>query len=139
KRFIRAIGRRLYWLGTHDSSGNKPAQVHASCDEIAHLRTALRRSIKWCIAHLAIRNRDFKSIPEVAQLLLVELLLLVSNVLAFASLAQAVSLDSACENDGWLALMFDGRLKCRINLDRIVTAQSQFPKPLVAEMVHELH
>ena len=69
------------------------------------------------------------------QLLLVELLLLVGDVAAFARLAQAVALDRLGQDDRRRAAVLDGRLVGRVDLRRIVAAAAELAQLLVAQVV----
>ena len=50
------------------------------------------------------RQVQFEAVRQVEQLILVQLLLLVGDVLAFAGFAQAIALDGLGQDDGRLAL-----------------------------------
>ena len=85
---------------------------------------------------LFVGNRNAEAAAELDQLLLVELLLLMGDVAAFARLAQPIALDRLGQDDRGRALVLDGRLVGRIDLGRIVAAAFQFAKLVVAEIGH---
>ncbi len=68
--------------------------------QIDHLRAVLGRPVERRRAGLVVGDRDPEAGAELAQLLLVELLLLVGDVAAFAGLAEAVALDRLGEDHG---------------------------------------
>ena len=68
----------------------------------------------------------------------VELLLVVRHVAAFAAFAQAVALDRLGEDDGRLALAFDGRLVGGVDLFGIVAAAAHLLQLLVGVVLHHL-
>src|SRR4030095_11777120 len=75
---------------------------------------------------------------ELAQLLLVQLLLLVRDVPALARLAEAVALDGLREDDGGGAAVLDRRLVGRVHLLRIVPAAREAADLIVAQVLHQL-
>ena len=75
---------------------------------------------------------------DVLHLLFVQLLLLVGGVAAFAGFAQAVAFDGLGEDDGGLALVFDGALVGVVDLLRIVAAAAQAAEFLVAHVLDQL-
>ena len=77
---------------------------------------------------------NLEAAAKLDQLVLVEFLLLVGDVAAFARLAQAVALDRLGQDDRGRALVLDGRLVGRIDLGRIVPAAAQLANLLVAEV-----
>ena len=85
-----------------------------------------------------VGNRNLKARPEVLQLLLVELLLLVGDVAALARLAQPVALDGMGQNHGGAVFGFHGRLVGVVDLARIVSAAPQFHQLVVAEVRHQV-
>ena len=100
--------------------------------------SAARRSCRYFISGLSSgrleerdlrrsrrRRRDLEAVAERLQRVVAELLRLVRDVLPFAGLAQAVALDGLGENDGRLAVVFDGRLVGRVDLKRVVAAAVQ--------------
>ena len=79
-----------------------------------------------------------KRAAELAQLLFVQLLLLMRDVAAFAGFAQAVALDRLGQDDRRLALCFDRRLVGRVDLLRIVAAAAQLAQLLVGQVLDQL-
>ena len=76
----------------------------------SHLRAVLRRAVERRIARGFVGNRDLETGLEVGDLVLVELLLLVADVAAFAGLAETVALDGVGEDQGRFALGLDACL-----------------------------
>ena len=76
-----------------------------------------------------------KRVRNAAQLVFVQLLLLVRDVLAFARFAEAVALDRAREDDRRLSLVLDGGLVGVVDLDRIVAAEPQLLELLVRQVL----
>ena len=79
-----------------------------------------------------------KRVRNVAQLVFVQLLLLVGDVLAFAGFAEAVALDRAREDDGRLPLVLDRRLVGGVDLDGIVAAEPQLLQLIVGQVLDHL-
>ena len=77
-----------------------------------------------------------KRLRNSTQLVLVELLLLVGDVAAFARLAQPVALDGLGQDHRGRASVLDRRLVGRVDLDRIVAAALQLLELLVAQVGH---
>ena len=57
-------------------------------------------AVKWRVSELFIADGNAKARSKLAELLLVEFFLLVSDVSALTAFPQAVALNGACENDG---------------------------------------
>ena len=72
-----------------------------------------------------------KAIAENLQVVVVELLLLVRDVLAFAGLAHAEAFDGLRENHGRPPFVMHGLVVRGIDLHRVVTAAVQMPDVLV--------
>ena len=75
---------------------------------------------------------------EDAQLIFIQLFLLVSDVLAFASFTQSIAFNRLGQNDGRRALVFGGGFVSGVHLDGIVAAQPHARKLLVGEMLNHL-
>ena len=72
------------------------------------------------------------------QLFVVQLLLLVSDVLAFTGFAQSVALDGLGQNDGRRARVIDCGTEGGMNFDGIVAAQPHARQLLVGKMLDHL-
>ena len=103
---------RTFRLGTYPPS---------ACAPLAHvldLGAVLGGPVERRLADLGVRDRNAEARAERAQLVLVHLLLLVGDVLAFARLAETVALDCARQDDGRRALVLDRGLVGVVDLDR---------------------
>src|SRR5262249_6477736 len=87
---------------------------------------------------LFVRELDREPLAEGLELVLVQLLLLVRDVLAFTSFPEAVALHRAREDDCRLTFVRHGRRVCRVHLHRIVATQTQLTDLIVAEVLDEL-
>ena len=98
----------------------------------------LRRSSRYLVSGLSgggpierrlrdlfVADRNVEARAELAQLLLVQLLLLMRDVAAFAGFAEAIAFDGFGENDRGLALVFHRGFVSGINFRRIVAAAHQ--------------
>ena len=90
------------------------------------------------LGHLLVTNRDAESCSKRLQLVLIQLLLLVGDVLAFTRLADPVSLDRPRQNHRRLARRFDGGLVGRVDLDGIVSAEGQLLELFVRQVLDHL-
>ena len=71
---------------------------------------------------MSVADRNIETPPKLAQLVFVELLLLVGDVLPFARFAETVALDRARQNYGRAALEIKSRFVGGVNFSRIVPA-----------------
>src|SRR5260370_2699332 len=110
----------------------------ATSFEIRDFLAVLGRAIERNIADIAVAERNAKAGAELAEFLFVQLLLLVSDVFAFASFAEAVTLDSAGEDDRGAALVFEGGFVGGIDFAGIVSTKTQGPQSLVGKRLNEL-
>ena len=106
--------------------------------EVLHLRTIFRRTIERRFGHAFVGNRNAEPRAELAQLVFVELLLVVRDVAAFAAFAQAVALDRFGEDHGRPAFAFDGRLVGRVDFFRVVAAAAHLLQLFVRVRLHHL-
>ena len=95
------------------------------------------RAIERHLDAILIGERNVEARAENTQLFFVELLLLVRDVLAFASFAEAVALDRARENDRWAALVLGGGFVRGVDFARIVAAETQAAELFVGERLDE--
>ena len=129
------LRRRGQRLGAHDPRADESAERLAALAQVprspgcrpAAGRTAPRRSP-------SSRDRDAEARAELAQLLLVQLLLLVRDVLALAGLAEAVALDGRGQDDGRRPLVLHRRLVGGVDLPGIVAAAAQLLQLLVGQV-----
>ena len=85
---------------------------------------------------LVIGDGNPKARTEHFQLIIVQLLLLVSDVLAFARFAQSVALNRFSQNDGRRSLVLHGCLISRMNFDGIMAAKPHAGQLLVGKMLN---
>ena len=76
------------------------AQWLAAFQQILGFRTVQGRTVERRFDDFFIRQRNVEARAEFAQLFLVQLLLLVRDVAAFAGFAQAVAFDGLGQDDG---------------------------------------
>ena len=81
------------------------AERRAPLLQVLTLLAVVGRAVEGRLEQIAVGDRDAEAVAEVAQLLLVQLLLLVGDVASLAGLAEAVALDRLGEDDGRRALM----------------------------------
>jgi hypothetical protein len=106
--------------------------------QVGHFRAVRGRPVELGVARGFFRNGDLEARPEVLQLLLVELLLLVGDVAALARLAQPVAFDGVGQDHGGPVLGFHGRFVGVVDLARIVAAAPQLHQLVVAQVRHQV-
>ena len=84
--------------------------------QVAHLLAVLGRLAERHVGDVVIGERDVEAVAQLAQRLLVQLLLLVRDHLALGRLAEAEALDGLAQDHGRPALVCDGRGVGRIDL-----------------------
>ncbi len=117
---------------------NEPAKLLAPLEDIGGLGAIVGRTVERRLRDLFVADRHAEAGAERAELVFVELLLLMGDVLPLARFADAVALDRARKNDGRLAGVLDGGLISRIDLDWIVSAERQLLQLLVRQMLDHL-
>src|SRR5205823_569614 len=103
----------------------KAAEVLAAFEQVLHLPAVVGRLVEARLRYLLVRQGHAEPRAELAQLLLVELLLLVRDVPALAGLTQAVALDRGGEDDRRRAGVLGGGLEGGVDLLRVVAAAGQ--------------
>src|ERR1039458_4034898 len=138
--FISSVRMRTKAMVLETSRPEEPSSdsLKYSSGGVSMRRAALRRPVKTGIAGGLFRNGDLETRAEMRQLLLVELLLLVGDIAAFASLAQAVALDGVGQDHRGPAGGLHGRFVSVINLARIVPAAAQLEQIFVAQVGHQV-
>ena len=114
---------------------HEAAERLAALAQVLDLGAVVGGAVERRLGDLVVGDRDAEAGAERAQLVLVQLLLLVGDVLAFAGLAEAVALDRAREDDGRLTLVLDGRLVGGVDLHRVVAAERQLLQLLVGQVL----
>ena len=114
--------------------GHVAAQLAPALVQIRHFGAVVGRPVERGVERGFVGNGDLEARPEVRDLLLVELLLLVGNVAAFAGLPETVALDGVGQDQGRLSLRFDRLLIGVVDLARIVAAPLQAHQVVVAEV-----
>ena len=102
--------------------------------EILHFRRIFGEAHEGHLLQLLVRNRNREPVAKLPKRLLVHLLGLMRDHLAFAGFAHPIALDGLGEDDRRLPLVLGGRLVSRIDLRGIVTAARQPPDFIVAHM-----
>ena len=122
----------------HDAPGHESAKLLAPLQDVGDLGAVVGRTVERRLGDFLVADRNAEAGAEGAQLVFVQLLLLVRDVLPFARFADAVALDRAGEDDGRLPGVLDGGLVRRVDLDRIVPAERQLLQLLVGQMLDHL-
>ena len=81
-----------------------------------------------------VGDRNLEPVAKLAKRLLVHLLGLMRDHLAFAGFTHAIALDGLCQNDRRLPLVLGRSLVSGVNLQGIVTSAGHFPDFVVAHM-----
>ncbi len=123
---------------TNAALGNVAAQRFAPRAKVLNLDAILGRPVKRDFDAILVVQGNAEARAELAQLVLVEFLLLVRDVLAFARFAKTVALDGARKNDRRRALVIDSRFIRRIDLARIVSAEAQPPQTFIGHGLDKL-
>jgi hypothetical protein len=103
--FERRNGQRL---GLAAALRQEAAEVHAALHHVLVLGRIFGKLQVGQFFQLVVRYRQFETVAEAADLLLVHLLLLVRNVHGFAGIAHAEALDGLGQDQGRGALVLDG-------------------------------
>ena len=80
------------------------------------------------LGQLLVRDWDIEAIPEVTEFVIVELLLLVSNIHTFTRGTQAVTFDCLCQYDSRRSVMIDRSLINGVDFSRVVSSYAKFPQ-----------
>src|ERR1700724_1714137 len=86
------------------------AKRGAMFGEVLHFRRTLGEAYEGHVLQLLVRNRNREPVAELPKRLLVHLLGLMRDHLAFAGFAHPVALDGLGEDDGGLSLVLGGGL-----------------------------
>src|SRR4029077_12469969 len=95
--------------------------------EVLHFRRTLGEAHEGHLLQLLIRNRNREPVAKLPKRLLVHLLGLMRDHLAFAGFTHPVALDGLGEDDGGLTLVLGGGLVSRIDLSWVVASARQLP------------
>src|SRR5215468_30524 len=125
-------------LGTDAARGGVAAKRFPARPQVLNLDAVFGRPVERHSGAIFVVQRDAETRTEFPQLLFVELLLLVGDVFAFARLAQPITLDGACKNDGRSAPVLAGRLVRRVDLARIMAAETQTPQGFIRQWLDQL-
>ncbi len=100
--FVDEIGGRRFGLrGRRLAAGQIAAQHAPALVHIGDLGARIRRTVEGAIARRFVRNRNLEADAEILDRLLVQLLLLVGGVAAFAGIAHPVALYGLGEDRPW--------------------------------------
>ena len=123
--------------GVDDALREEAAEFLATLQQILRLRAVGRGPVEGHLGNLVVADGNLEALAELAELLLVHLLLVVGNVAALARLAEAVALDGLRENDRGRTLVLGRGFVGGVNLPRVVAAAHELAKLLVREVMHE--
>ncbi len=118
--------------------GQVAPQLLPALLQVAHFGAVLGGTVERGAGHLLVRDGDAEAGAELAQLVLVQLLLLVGDVLAFAGLAQAVALGRHGQDDGRLPLVLHGLAVGGVDLVWIVPAPLEGLELVVGHVLDHL-
>ena len=107
----------------------------APLEHVLDFGAVLRWTVKRRLGDLFVGNRNPEAGAEGLHLFVIQLLLLVRDVLAFARFADAVSFDGAREHHGRHLLGLDRILERVVNLGGVVAAERQLLELLVGKML----
>ncbi len=103
-----------------------------------NLHAIFRRAIERHFNAIFVVERNAEARAKLAQLVFVQLFLLVRDVLAFAGFTQSVTFNSSRENDGRAALVLDGRFVRGVDLARIVPSEPQAAQRFIRKRLDQL-
>ena len=103
KFFEVGVGNGLQRGGANFALRHISTQLLAPCLHVLDFGAVVGWTIERRFVQLVVGNGNSEARAEDAQLVVVQFLLLVGDVLAFAGFAQAVALDRLRQNDGGLA------------------------------------
>src|SRR6185437_16258826 len=127
---------RLDRLGADLALRHVAAKLFAASLHVLDLRAVVRGTIERRVVQLVVGNWNSEARAEHPQLVFVQLLLLVGDVLAFASLAKTVAFDRLCEDERRSSRVLDRSLVGRVNFDGIVSAETHARELLVGKMLN---
>ena len=138
KFFEVRLRNRSNRLGAHFALRQVAAQLLAAFLHVADFRTVIRGTMERRVVQFLVGDGNPEARAEHAQLVFVQLFLLVSDVLAFTGLAQSIALDGLGQNDRGRSLVLDRRLVGGVHFDGIVPAQPHAGKLFVGKMLDHL-
>ncbi len=124
---------RLVAALRHGTVQRLPAFAH-----VLHFGGVVGRPVERRVGDIVIRNRNAEAGAEGPHFVVVQLLLVVGDVLAFTRLADAIALDGAREHHGRHALGLDRAAERVEHLVRIVSAEGELLELLVREVLDHL-
>src|SRR5579863_10041592 len=101
------FGNRLQRLRADFTFRQVAAELLAAFLHVSDFWTVVGRAIKRRVVQFVVGDRNSEPRTEDPQLIVVQLLLLVRDVLAFAGFAESVALDRLGENDRRRAFVLD--------------------------------
>ncbi len=138
KRVVEDIERRRLQFDVHRLAGrHRTAECFQPLPQVEHLRAVFSRAVELELLDLLLRDRHFETAREVGHLRVIELLLLVRGVAAFARLAEPVALHGFGQDDRRPSLVLDGALEGVVDLHGIVAAAAQRREFFVAHVLDE--
>jgi hypothetical protein len=103
-------------MGTERCAPADSRPAPAPLLEVADLFAVVVGPVKGGLVDLIVRDGDIEAAAEMAQLLFVELFLLVGDIAALTGFAQAIALDGLGQNHRGRPLVLHGRLIGGIHL-----------------------
>ncbi len=125
-------------LRTHAALGDVAAERLAARAQILDFDAVFGGAIKGHFDAVLVVQGNAETRAKFLELFLVQLFLLMGDVLAFAGFAEAVTFNSARENNSRTALVFDGSFVGGVDFARIVAAEAQAAQRLVGKRLDEL-
>ena len=107
----------------------------APLEHVADFGAVVGWPVERRLGHFLVPDRNAEPGSERLELVLVQLLLLVGDVLAFTRFANPVALDRARQDDRGLTRVFDRGVVGRVDLDRVVAAERELLQLLVRQVL----
>ena len=117
---------------------NESAELVSAFQDVLCFRTIQGRTVERCFDDLFIRKRYVEARTKLAQLALVQFLLLVGDIASLAGFTQPVSFDRLCQYDGWGTFMVHRGLVRGIDFFRVMAAPQQLANLVIGQMIDHL-
>src|SRR4051794_14078262 len=105
-------------------TGNKSPESVPLDFYVLSFRAVFGGAVEGDICDFGVCNGNLKAIPKIAKLRLVQFLLLMCNIFAFACFSQSVTFDGFCENNGWATLMKKRRVISCVDFFWVMSSHS---------------
>ena len=117
------------------AGGDEATELLAPFEHVADFGAVVGWPVERRLGHFLVPDRNAESGSKRLELVLVQLLLLVGDVLAFTRLADPVSLDRPRQDNCRLTRMRHRGVVGRVDLDRVVPAERQLLQLLVRQVL----